>query len=237
QHTALLYEASKLLGAPANLKGALDTLLTGVLHHYGLSTCLLLVEGPDGLLRAEFSFGISQTFAQSFGVPKGAGPIGVAFASGLPRQIEGQNDLDGDDLLRSLFQRQRLAAALILPLKAEGRDLGAAFFGAQTMKTFSKTIIEELSSLAEHLALALYNGRKVSDLEQSHKRLEAQVASTAQELSRTNTRLVQKVRELKTVYELALATAASTKVDEIVQVMSSGIMELIGVQGAAFFLL
>jgi signal transduction histidine kinase len=97
--------------------------------------------------------------------------------------------------------------------------------------------MEELSTLSDHLALALSNGRKVSDLEKSHKRLEAQVASTVQELSRTNAHLVSKVRELKTVYDLALATAASTKVDEIIRVMTSGIKELIGVQGAAFFLL
>ena len=76
----------------------------------------------------------------------------------------------------------------------------------------------------------------MSDLETSHHQLEAQVASTAQELSRTNSRLVQKVRELKTVYELALATATSRRVEDIVRVMVNGIKELIEVQGAAFFL-
>ena len=62
------------------------------------------------------------------------------------------------------------------------------------------------------------------------------MASTVQELSRTNAHLVQKVRELKTVYDLALATAASTRVEETIRVMITGIKELIEVQGAAFFL-
>jgi signal transduction histidine kinase len=237
QHAALLYEASKLLGAPPNLKSALDSLLTSVFHQHGLSTCLLFVDAGDGLLQVEFSLGVSQTYAQSVGVPRGQGPIGVAYASALPRQIQAPKDLDGDDLLRTLFQRQKLSAALILPLKAEGRVLGAAFFGSQTVKAFPAGAMEELAALSDHLALALSNGRKVSDLEKSHKRLEAQVASTVQELSRTNAHLVSKVRELKTVYDLALATAASTKVDEIIRVLTSGIKELLGVQGAAFFLL
>ncbi len=236
QHAAFLYEASRLLGAPPHLKNALEALLSGVLHQYRLSTCLLFVDAGDDILKVEFSLGISQTFAQAALVSKGDGPIGVAFASALPRQIQ-MPDLDGNDLLRTLFQRQRLSAALILPLKAEGRVLGAAFFGSQTEKTFSASVTQDLSILSDHMALAIYNGRKMSDLEKSHQRLEAQVASTVQELSRANTHLVQKVRELKTVYELALATAASTQVDEIIRVMSSGIKELIGVQGAAFFFL
>ena len=90
--------------------------------------------------------------------------------------------------------------------------------------------------MSDHLALALYNGKRVSDLETSRHALEAQVASTVQELSRTNGRLVEKVRELKTVYDLALATAASRRVEDIVRVMVNGIKELIDVQGAAFFL-
>jgi len=62
---------------------------------------------------------------------------------------------------------------------------GTAFYGSQTLKSFSETGVQELSALSDHLALALYNGRKMH-LEESRKQLEAQVASSVQELSRTN---------------------------------------------------
>jgi len=233
--TALLYEASKLLGAPVNLKSGLEALLTGILHRHALSACLLLTEEREGLLHVEMSLGVSSTFAQSIHVPRGEGVIGIAFASALPRQVESSNSGD-DKVLHALFQRQRLCGAVLVPLKADGRVIGVALYGSQTVKTFSPEAVQELSELSDHLALALYNGKKVSDLETSHQALEAQVASTVQELSRTNTRLVQKVRELKTVYDLALATAASRRVEDIVRVMVSGIKELIDVHGAAFFL-
>ena len=236
-HAQLLYEASKLLGAPANLKSALDSLMTGIFHHHGVQTCLLLTESADGLLRAEYSLGVSQTFSQSVAIPRGQGLIGIAFASDRAREIQAAKDLAADDFMKALFQRQRLASGVVIPLKSEGRVIGTAFFASQTAKNFSGGAIEELSALCDPLALALSNGKKVADLRESHKRLEAQVASTVQELSRTNTHLVSKVRELKAVYDLALATAASTKVDEIIRVMTTGIKELIGVQGAAFFLL
>ena len=136
QHAALLYEASKLLGAPSNLKSAMDALLTGVLHRYTLSTCLLLTDSGDGVLRAEFSLGVSAAFAQSFhGSQRGRiHRRGVCLRSSAPDRRQNGN---GDDpLLHTLFQRQRLSSALIVPLKAEGRVLGAAFYGSQTLKTF-----------------------------------------------------------------------------------------------------
>ena len=88
QYSALLYEASKLLGAPVGLKSALDALLTGIMHRYALGTCLFLTDSGDGFLRVEFSLGVSSVFAQSLQVPKGEGTIGVVYASALARQIQ-----------------------------------------------------------------------------------------------------------------------------------------------------
>ncbi len=233
----LLYEASKLLGAPLHLKNGLDSLLTGAFHHYGFSTCILLVENNDGFLRAEYALGVSQTFTQSVRIAKGEGAIGVAYASALARVIASGEELEDKEVLKSLFERQRLKSAILLPLKAEGRVIGTALFGSQQAKRLPEDRIQELSTLTERLALALYNNKKVADLEAFNKGLQAQVASTVQELSRTNTHLVQKVRELKSIYELAMATTAATTVDEVVRLMTSCVKDLVGVQGAAFFFL
>ncbi len=229
----ILFEASKLLGAPLQFKNGLDHLLAGTLHQYGLSSCLLLVES-SGTLSAEYALGVSQSFAQSIVITNGDGLIGIAYASALPRLVTKKEILNGD-LLGTLFERQRLTQALLLPLKAEGRVLGIALFGTQNARSISELQLKELSVLSEHLALALYNNRKVTVLENTNKGLESQVASTVQELSRTNTHLVQKVRELKTIYELAIATTAATSVNEVVRLMTSCVKDLIGVQGAAFF--
>src|SRR5437879_2600227 len=76
----------------------------------------------------------------------------------------------------------------------------------------------------------------MSELKDFNKGLEFEVAATAGELTKTNQRLIQKVRELKTIYDLALATAASTNVDEIVQLIIQAVKELVDVSAAAFFL-
>ena len=47
---------------------------------------------------------------------------------------------------------------------------------------------------------------------------------------------MRKVRELKTIYDLALVTAASTRVEDIIQLIIDGVKELVDVQAGAFFL-
>src|SRR5437879_8589143 len=76
----------------------------------------------------------------------------------------------------------------------------------------------------------------MSELKDFNKGLEFEVAATAGELTKTHQRLIQKVRELKTIYDLALATAASTNVQEIIQVVTRAVKELVDVSCAAFFL-
>jgi signal transduction histidine kinase len=233
--TALLFEASKLLGAPIALKNGFDTLLTGILHEFKLSSCVFLLEDPNGALRSEYALGVSQTFTQTFTAQKGEGSIGVVYASGLPRVLSSPKEWADDPRLSALFERQRLLSGYLLPLKAEGRILGVAIYGSQSVTSYSENDVKSLSLLTDRLAQALYNNKKVAQLEAANKTLETQVASTVQELSRTNSHLVQKVKELKTIYELALASAASTRVDEIVRLMTACVQELISVQGAAFF--
>lgn len=233
----LLFQASQLLGTPLSLKTGLDGLLTGILHHYRLQTCLLLTESADDGLVAEYAVGVSQAFVKSIRVPRGETVIGAVYASGLARQIDHEKECAHDEILFTLFQRQRLRAARLLPLKAEGRVLGVAVWGAQASLTLSEAEQKELAQLTDALALAVANNKRMASLEAANKKLDAQVHSTVQELARTNAHLVQKVRELKTIYELAVAGAASTQVDEVVRLMNSCVQELIGVQASAFFLL
>src|SRR4051794_29103804 len=88
RYAALLFEASKLLGAPPKLKSAFDALMTDLLHYYDFSVCLLLTEKSGGVLEPEFSLGLSSAFVRSLRVPRGEGALGVVFASGLARQME-----------------------------------------------------------------------------------------------------------------------------------------------------
>src|SRR5262249_18690652 len=145
-------------------------------------------------------------------------------------------EVQNDALLQELSKRQQIRSALFIPMEGNGRTWGVAAFVSRAPDNFSDSSVHSLTVFAQQLALAVQNAQQMSNLQQFNKSLEYEVAASAGELTKTNQRLVRKVRELKTIYDLALTTAASTNMEEIVNVIVQSVKELVDVSSAAFFL-
>jgi signal transduction histidine kinase/HAMP domain-containing protein len=243
EQSRIMNETARLLGLPWELKGALEDILNGMLHRYNLSACLVfsptdstpgIVDDSD--LRVQYASGVSDSLAEKLTIRRGQGAGGVAFASATQRLI---SDINGaaqnDPLLRELAQRQQVRSVLFVPMQGDDRTLGVTAYVSRAPDNFSAGAVRALAIFTQQLALAVRNAQRMSDLKDFNQGLEFEVASTASELNKTNQRLIQKVRELKTIYDLALATAASTNVQEIVHVISQAVKELVDVSAAAFF--
>ncbi len=237
EQSNVLNETARLLGLPWELKGALEGILTGLLHRYNLSACLVFAPGATPDLRVLYSSGVSETLAESLTVRLGQGAGGVAYASATQRLIQELNgQQENDALLQELVKRQQIRSALFIPMGEEGRTWGVAAFVSRSPNNFTDVGVQSLELFTQQLAVAVRNAQHMSELKDFNKGLEYEVAASSTELTKTNQRLIQKVRELKTIYDLALTTAASTNVEEIVSVIVRAVKELIDVSGAAFFL-
>lgn len=233
---SLLYDTSRLLDSPAGLRQSLDTIFSGLIHRYKLSSVILLTSADQGdTLKSEFAIGVSDEFASRLQVRRGEGLAGVAYASGVVRLTDDVSQERTDSFLSEMANRHQAKSALWIPLKAEGRMLGTAAFFSRKTKAFDEEQIQALTRFSEYISVALQNSRRFATLEGDRRRLEGEVASVVRELTQSNTRLIQKVRELKTVYDLALATAASSNVEDIIRVIINGAKDLVEVQGGAFF--
>lgn len=238
EQSTLLHDTSRLLGLPAGIKEPLEKILLNLLHRYHLSCCLVFVKPEDQAdLRIDYAAGLSTSFTETWSSPSNEGTAGAVFSSTLPRWIPETREEEKDPFIRELIQRQQVRSVLAVPLMAEGLPWGVLLLGSQTPNALTEKSIEALTHFAHYVALAVRNQQMMARLENFNHRLESQIAATAQETTQTNARMIQKVRELKTVYDLALATAASTNVEDIIRVIIQGVKELIDVEGAAFFLL
>jgi signal transduction histidine kinase/HAMP domain-containing protein len=236
EQSRVLNETSRLLGLPWELKESLEGILTGLLHRYNLSACLVFSRTHGQELRVQFASGISETLVDRLSMRLGEGAGGVAYASATRRLIPELNGEHGNDpVLQELVQRQQIRSALFVPMEGDGRTWGVAAFVSRTPNNFSEAAVHSLENFTSQLALAVRNAQWMSQLSDFNKGLELEVAATTSELTKTNQRLVQKVRELKTIYDLALATAASTNVDDIIHLIIQSVKELVEVSGAAFF--
>jgi signal transduction histidine kinase/putative methionine-R-sulfoxide reductase with GAF domain len=233
----LLNETARLLGLPWELKGALEGIMTGLSHRYNLSACVVFSPAGENELRAQYVSGISDSLAQQLSVRLGEGAAGVAYASSTQRLVQEINGAEHNDpLLNELAQRQQIRSALFIPMQGDGRAWGVTAYFSRQPQNFAEAAVSSLSVFTQQLAMAVKNAQLMAELKNFNKGLESEVATTSTELTKTNQRLVQKVRELKTIYDLALATAASTNVKEIVQVIIQAVKELVDVSAAAFFL-
>ncbi len=235
--THVLNETSRLLGLPWELKGALEGILTEMLHRYNLSSCMVFGPVNETELRVRYASGVSESLAKSLKLQFGEGAGGIAYASATHRLLSEFNGAEASDpLIKELVQRQQVRSALFIPLQGDGRTWGVAGYFSRTPDNFSEATQRSLTSFTGQLALAFRNAQWMSQLKETNQGLEQQVNASSGELSKTNQRLVQKVRELKTIYDLALATAAFTQVEDTVQVIIKSVKELVDVSSAAFFL-
>ncbi|OGR91237.1 MAG: hypothetical protein A2992_03485 [Elusimicrobia bacterium RIFCSPLOWO2_01_FULL_59_12] len=141
-----------------------------------------------------------------------------------------------DPLMQELAKRQQIRSALFIPMEGDGRTWGVTAYFSRAPDNFPDPAIRSLALFTEQLALAVRNAQWMSQMRASNKDLELEVAASAGELAKTNQRLVRKVRELKTIYDLALSTAASSQVEDTVRVIINAVKELVDVSAAAFFL-
>ena len=237
EQSNVLNETARLLGLPWELKGALEGILTGLLHRYNLSSCLVFTPVNPQDLHVQYSSGISESLAETLSLQLGQGAGGVAYASATHRLIQEVNgNAENDAFLQELVKRQQIRSALFVPMEGSGRTWGVTAFVSRSPNNFSDSAVHSLTVFTQQLALAVHNAQQMSELKDFNKGLEFEVAATSGELSKTHQRLVQKVRELKTIYDLALTTAASANVEEIIGLIIQAVKELIDAAGAAFFL-
>jgi signal transduction histidine kinase len=236
QQADLLYETSRRLGSPLEFQQTVSGILEELLRRFQLSSAMVFQATPSGELRSPFYAGVSSEFARAWQFHSGEGLVGVCFSSAAPRWVADARE-ESDRFLQELVVRQKVRSALFLPLTAEGQTGGVVAFFSASSSGFSPGAVESLTLFGQHLALAVRNEQSLAELKALNRRLELEVAATVEELRQTNTHLVRKVRELKTIYDLALVTAASTRVEDIIQLIIDGVKELVDVQGGAFFLL
>jgi len=237
ERAEIIYEASRLIAGPLTLAPQLDRVFAGVMHRYDLAACAVLLLDATGTLRCDFVVGLSSEYARRWVVAPGEGVAGIAFASGSPQLAERIDNQNADVLLKDLHVRQRIASALFVPMLHEGRSMGLVAYLSKKPGGFSEERTETLAHLCQYLAQAQALRRQVSQLEDKNRRLEAESSVTLRELNQANQQLVRKVRELKTIYDLALATAASSNIEEIARVIIRGVKDLAEAQSGAFFLL
>ncbi len=159
-----LYEISRALGSTLDVKALLDLVVhfaIGVVHGDVASIMLLDEEKEELIIKA--SIGLTESVVKKTRVKVGESIAGWVAKTGEALWI---SDVSKDERFKDLKPREKLAAAICVPLIVKEKILGVLSVGSYYPQRFLESDLRMISTLAGQAAVAVNNAQLFSRLEE-----------------------------------------------------------------------
>ncbi|MFH1282562.1 MAG: GAF domain-containing protein [bacterium] len=229
----MLFDISKTLTLNLDIREILDSVLDTIQKKFDLISVAILEVGDDGYLRIKNHRGFSREFVRTTKVRFGSGVMGKVYDT-VRTVIINDISREGDLFTQEMAEQEQIQSALYIPLVLEQQPFGVLVVASRNKSYFDYRRIKTLTMIAETSSIAMRNARLYEQLQNFNRRLEAEVTSTTQELTQTNTRLIKKVRELKALYDIAFSTSMHLDLDQVLSLIVEKIQEILNVECVSF---
>jgi signal transduction histidine kinase/putative methionine-R-sulfoxide reductase with GAF domain len=231
----MLFSASRLLTSSVEINEIFNTVLTIIQKKFEGASCSVLLLEEDGFLRIKTQRGISPDLVHNIRLRPGEDFAGKSFVECNPVII---NDIDKENsaLTLMLKEKEGLVSFVFIPLLVESKCVGLLNANSYEKNYFTTDKVKTLSTLAEYLSIGLCNAKLYERIQEYNRRLGVEVSSTTRELMQTNSRLIQKVKEMKALSDISAASASKGNFYDVLHIVIKNIKELLSVQSAGFFL-
>lgn len=231
----MLFSVSQTLSSNIETSEVFNILAEIIQKKFEGISCSLLLLGEDGFLRIRSQRGLSLDFARAVHLKPGEGFAGLAFQK---CEMIVVNDASKENLpqTKTLVENEEIASFVHIPLLVESKCVGILNVNSKEKEYFTKSKISTLCTLGEYLSIALRNAHLYERIKELNRRLETEVSITTRELIQTNSRLIQKIREMKALSDIAVFVALKANLSEIFEMIVEKVKELLSVQSAGFLL-
>lgn len=231
----MLFSASKILTSSMEINEIFNTVLNIIQKKFESVSCSVLMLEDDGFLRIKNQRGISPDIVHNIRLNPGEDFAGKSFNECQPIII---NDIAKKNSAVTLMlnEKEGLESFVFIPLVIDSKCEGLLNANSYEKNYFTPDKMKTLSTLAEYLSIGLCNARLYERIQEYNRRLGIEVSSTTRELIQTNSRLIQKAKEMKALSDILTASASKSSFSEILTVVVKNIKELLSVQACGFFL-
>ena len=231
----ILFNASKTLTSRLDINEIINVVLEAVQRKFNNASCAVMFLEDDGYLRIRNQRGLSPNFVRDLRLRPGESYAGAAFKKGSPVVLD---DIEAakSDVCALVLGQEGIRSFIHVPLMVEAKCVGVMSVHSLEPSYFTFDRAKTISTLAEYLSIALRNIQLYERIHELNRRLETEVSATTQELIQTNSRLIQKVREMKALTDIASFAASKVNLSEILEMVVEKIKDLLSAQSAGFFL-
>ena len=235
----MLFFISKILSSSVEVNEVLNFILNVLAGQYKDISCSLISMSEDGFLKIMIQRGFSPElggdFIKNFRVKSGEGYCGRAYQKAESVVV---NDVQKNDssILVGTLAGDDVKSFIYIPLMVDSKCEGVLNVNSKEKDFFVPGKVETITTLAEYLALAMKNSRLYERINDLNRQLETAVSVTTMELMQTNSKLVQKAREMRALSDISAFAASRTNLKEIFTMIVDRVSELLSAQAVGFFL-
>ncbi|MFH1380518.1 MAG: GAF domain-containing protein [bacterium] len=226
QTIGMLFHISKIITSSIDMEELITAVLAILSQYFENIYCCMIHMDIDGYLKVKSFRGFSTETMRLIRYRPGEGTIGKIYST-LKPVIINNTEQEGDGLIALMRDRDKIESLLFIPLSIENQTLGILGVGSRESSYFTQIQIKKFITIADYVAIAIRNSKFYEQLQIFNRRLEAEVSSTTQELTHTNTRLIKKVRELKILYDILMAISITLNIDDVMISLMDKIPDLI----------
>lgn len=231
----MLFSVSRALTSHLEITEIFSIVMDIIKKRFDGVSCAVIMFDEDGFFKVRSQHGLSPEMVKSLHFKPGEGLAGEAARKCHTIAIDDTSS--GESSMELDRARQEGAASVIyIPLIADNKSSGLLYVNSRDKEFFTPDRIEAVSNLAGYLSIAIRNAQLYERVRELNQRLETEVSSTTAELTQTNSRLIQKVREMKVLSDIAAYAAAKSNLSEILEMIVEKIKDIINAQTAGFFL-
>jgi|GEM_PF-1247477 len=220
-----------------------NEMLNNTVHVVGaqfddISPCVLLLS-DDGWIRVKHKRKLSNNFVKKVKIhPEEDNVVSRTFMQIRPRIIQNVDlEEDKNTPLYQLLKEESINSYILLPLVVHGKSTGLLWICSTQKNRFSGELVHMFTVLSEFLSLYLYNFQLYQRIRNFNRKLEQEIAYTTKELTDTNTRLIQRVKQLHLLYDIAIAISTTVDINKLSSALIEKTKLLANVEAVGLLLL
>jgi signal transduction histidine kinase len=233
--TNMLFSISKSLSSTLEINDISDQILLIIQKKYEDGSCAIMLLEDDGFLKIKNHRGLSLDFVDRTYLRPGEGYEGQAFKDCRAVTI---NDFSHETPFINIhmLEQEGVSSFMHVPLKIEEKCIGLLCVYARKKNFFTDDKIKTISTLGEYLSIGMRNAKLYEKINDYNRKLGAEITFTTKELMQTNSRLIQRAREMKALSDIAAFAASKVNLSEIIKMITDRLKELMSIQEAGFLL-
>ena len=231
----MLLSVSKALTSHLEVNDIFNVVLEIIIKKFNTVSSSVIMYGENGFLSTKNYRGLSPEWAKSVRVRPGDGLLGHAYQR-CESVVVNDFAKPGLGVSAADYAKEGIGSFVYIPIVVDSKCMGILNVNSKDTNFFTHEKVEAIKTLAEYLSIAVRNVGLYERVGELNRRLETEVSSTTMELIQTNSRLIQKVREMKALSDIAGYAAAKSGLSELLEMIVDKTKELLSAQAAGIFL-